>query len=166
MNNYKPEVTAVTVAAAQSISQFDKPESKKRDTPRKIPGLSKTDERGFLKSDRELLGGKKKPGSLYAALMLGQLRRDFEPNKHGNPGHAERVHEGHYWVAYSLTYWERQFDLTENEARSGVQCLVDSKGVVEVGKFKFGNEPKYQHFRLEEKALGYVPTTPVEGGVW
>lgn len=151
----------------QSLASTDNPQtcakSKTRATPRRIPGLSKTNERGYLNDDRELLGGLKKPGSLYAALMLGQLRRDFAPDKDGKPAFAQRIHEGHYWVAYSLTYWERQLGLTENEARSGVQCLADSNGVVKVGKFKFGNEPKYQHFRLTEKALGYVPATPVAG---
>lgn len=165
------EVKYLHADASQSIASsptFDNPQtcvkSKKRATPRRIPGLSTTDERGFLKSDRELLGGKKKPGSLYAALMLGQLRHDFERDKDGKPGHAQRVHEGQYWVAYSLTYWERQLDLTENEARSGVQCLADSDDVVKVAKFKFGNEPKYLHFRLTEKSLGYVTATPVEDG--
>lgn len=169
------EVIGTSQNAAQVIANalaLDNPQTcatapatpKKRLTPRRIPGLSRTNERGYLNDDRELLGGLKKPGSLYAALMLGQLRRDFERDKDGKPAFAQRIHEGHYWVAYSLTYWERQLGLTENEARSGVQCLANSDDVVKVGKFRFGNEPKYLHFRLTEKALGYVPATPVEEG--
>lgn len=133
----------------------------KRATPRKIPGVSKRPERGFLVTDRELLGGKKKPGSIVAREMLGQLRRDFEPDKHGNPSFAQQVHEGHYWVAYSITYWQQQLDITRGEARTGIQCLIDS-GCAVIGVFEYGFQPEYLHFRLTEKTLGYVPATPGE----
>lgn len=134
-----------------------------RKTPRKIPGLPKSPKRGYQCTDRELLGDGK--GSLYAMLMLGKLRYDFEPDeKTGKPRLARRADDdGRYWVAYSLTFWERALGLHRKEVRSGIECLEQATDLVQVKVERFGNNDMY-HFRLLPGCAPGAQGTDIESG--
>ncbi|GJH02282.1 hypothetical protein [Paraburkholderia terrae] len=132
-------------AAAESTSTSSV--VRKRATPRKIPGLAKSEQRGFIVSDRALVGG-----NWLACAMLGDLRYWLEPDESGKV-RATREAEGHRWVARSRQHWMRLFDATEQEVKTALRHLHACTGIKHQ-TMEFGNW-NTEHYRLDFEQIGH-----------
>ncbi|WP_434109236.1 hypothetical protein [Paraburkholderia caffeinilytica] len=130
-----PAVCQTVSPALQSVAP-----ATTRATPRKIPGLSESPRRGFVVTDRKLVGG-----NLCARDMLGHLRYWLEPDESGKP-RSNGFHEGHYWEYCSITFWERQLGYSRGEVRNGIRALLASGAVVRESRRQGNNN--YDHYRL------------------
>ncbi|SDR42662.1 hypothetical protein SAMN05443245_5872 [Paraburkholderia fungorum] len=129
--------------ASTAIAPLYKP----RKTPRKIPGLAQSEKRGFIVSDRALVGG-----NLCARDMLGDLRYWLEPDEQGHCRATKQIN-GHFWVARSRQFWVKQLGYSEQEVKTGIKALVASGAVVKESH-EFGNWDTY-HYRLCFDVAGY-----------
>lgn len=126
-----------------------------RAKPRKIPGVSDSIQRGYVVTDRALVGG-----NIIARDMLGHLRYWLEPTKGGKP-RSTRFHEGYYWEAASEKFWQQQLGCTRQEARTAIKALEKSGAVVREVR-QFGNW-ETDHYRLVLEVTG-VKLTKVQDG--
>jgi hypothetical protein len=127
-------------AAGTTVSRAVVININRRKTPRKIPGVAESPRRGYIVTDRKLVGG-----NLIARDMLGHLRYWLEPDESGKP-RSKRFHEGHYWEACSLKFWEQQLGCSRQEARTAIKALEKSGAVVRDVR-PFGNW-ETEHYRL------------------
>jgi hypothetical protein len=127
---------AHAVCTSSAISRL----KETRKTPRKTPGVATSARRGYIATDRALVGG-----NFIARDMLGHLRYWLEPDTNGKP-RSTRMMDGFYWEVCSLTFWEKQLMCSRQEARTGVEKLLAS-GTVVCKMDAFGNWDT-SHFRL------------------
>ncbi|MFM0665386.1 hypothetical protein [Paraburkholderia sediminicola] len=133
-------------ASAEVIARAKASLTKPRKTPRKIPGVAKSEKRGFIVSDRKLVGG-----SFFACAMLGDLRYWLEPDETGKV-RAKIQADGHYWVARSRQHWMKLFDASEQEVKTALKHLVGDAVVCQT--MEFGNWAT-DHYRINFEVAGY-----------
>jgi len=130
-------MSASVVVLSSALADLKKP----RVTPRKIPGLAKSEQRGFIVSDRALVGG-----NLCARDMLGDLRYWLEPDETG------KNRAGKEWVARSIQFWMKQLGYSKQEVRTGIKALEASGAVIRKQE-QFGNWDT-DHYQLVLSVAG------------
>lgn len=92
-----------------------------------------------------------------AVMMLGDLRYWLEPDEETGESRAKIPHDGHTWVARSITNWKTKLGCTSDKKIRVAIDILKNEGLVITDMFWFAGADT-THYRLSPKALQSIPT--------